>query len=782
MSPLELHINEGFVPMVDGSLVYHRGFGDRRTARTDPAPSLTVSPHVFLRDGRTVASRTYPLTATIPPRGRPAPAAKDPANPGQFLVRRAYWASFFPDRTLIAETGSTVSIRVTNHLAQEHALQFLGAGSGTTHVGTGVISPGQTKTLEFTAPKAGTYLYCDPGADPADPTADPVQRVLGLYGALLVIDPASAWLPMPGGPEFERQWLWMLHNVDPVWAGIASRNGTVDPGRTPAYPRYFTLNGHSGFQSLAVSADDRLNHLREEDTLMSGSARRTDVRNFSGGATPGTVVAGQLMRFLNAGVVHHQLHFHGNHLWTVNRNGQMMPRAGGTVDAAGRILLQQWEDVVEMRPLDRKDCVLPLGRPPEVIDEVWNARREDWEYPMHCHAEPSQLARGGMYPGGLVGHWTIAAPTPAPGGGSGHEQFRSQVDFSSHQMHEGSPKTDFLQRPDVLREFKFFNRKMKFDDGGRFEMWTFETETSGRVFPAPLVRMTEGQLFHGTMHASKRVHTIHWHGLEPDPRNDGVGHTSFEVTGSYTYQWRPETGQPGNPNRGSSGTYFYHCHVNTPLHVQMGMFGPLIVDPPAHPDYPVTSGARRAFIDGPEYDIQTETILIPYSLDPRWHELNHAAGLSGEDAGLDRFEPRHFYLLGGELAAAPNREGPALLTRIRARLAKGAVRPTLVRLLNANFFPVNARFTDAAGKPVAMAELISHDGRPFRDTSQATGPALPISATGPLRASIINFGAAERYDILLRPPAAGSYWLTVDLLDWITAKVLLTRRIPIIAG
>jgi hypothetical protein len=53
----------------------------------------------------------------------------------------------------------------------------------------------------------------------------------------------------------------------------------------------------------------------------------------------------------------------------------------------------------------------------------------DWHYPMHCHAEPSQVAMGGMYPGGLVGHWTIAAPVevppppvdvPAPpGGGTG---------------------------------------------------------------------------------------------------------------------------------------------------------------------------------------------------------------------------------------------------------------------------------------------------------------------------------------------------------------------------
>jgi FtsP/CotA-like multicopper oxidase with cupredoxin domain len=811
MNTLEIHINDGYLPMVDGSLVYHRGYGDRRTATKDPKPALTLSPRIFTRDGKVVKSRHYPLDAEVPPLGRPEPAYKDPFNPGEYLVHKELWASIYPERALIAEVGSTIRVRVTNHLAQPHALQFLDVGGPGGHEGTGSITPGGSKVLEFAAPAPGTYVYCDPGGDEDDPMADPVQRILGLYGALLVTDPARPWRLQPEGPEFERQWLWILHNVDPQWAAQASRGREVDPDKTPAFPRYFTLNGRSGFQSLAVSTDEALNEQRDEDSLMSGSARSVDVRDFSQQGTDDTVRTGQLMRFVNAGVVHHQLHFHGNHIWTVRRNGTFFPRSDGFIDKDGHIVLQQWEDVVEMHPLDRKDSVLPLRRPPESTDQIWDARAGDWHYPMHCHAEPSQIARGGMYPGGLVGHWSVAEPAdvPEPPPGSvlpppgpeperpraltakpgtairpmDHKLYRTQVDFSSDQIHEGSPKTEFLLEPDRVEEFKFFNRKMKFDDGAEHEMWTFQTENSGRIFPAPLIRLTEGQLFHGTVKPSKKVHTIHWHGMEPDPRNDGVGHTSFEVSGHYTYQWLPEKGRPGNPNFGASGTYFYHCHVNITLHVQMGMFGPLIIDPHVHPDYPVSKGARRAFVDGPEYDIATETILVPYAVDPKWHELNHAAGLSGEDVRLDDFRPKHFYLLGGNLASRPRKEGPLLLSSMKANVAGNGRKPTLLRLLNAEYFPVNARFTDMAGNPVPMAELIAHDGRAFRDTSDPTGPSLPIGDAGsPLIASLINFGAAERYDMLLHPPKPGKYKLTVELTHWITAAVLFRREIIVTAS
>ncbi|MGN7253404.1 multicopper oxidase domain-containing protein, partial [Arthrobacter sp. SAFR-014] len=246
MAVLDVHINDGFVPMVDGSLVYHRGFGDRRTAVNDPAPALAMGPRVITANGRVVASRTYPLGAPVPPEGRPTPLRPDAAFTRQFLARRGYWASFFPPRTLIAETGSTIEIMVHNNLAQPHEMRFHRAGRGGSDVGSGPVAPGASKLLRFPAPLPGTYLYTDPGNQP-------VERTLGLYGALVVIDPRNAWRLAPGAAEFERQWLWLCHDVDSNWARIASRGQTVNPLATPAVPDYFTINGFAGFQSLAVT-------------------------------------------------------------------------------------------------------------------------------------------------------------------------------------------------------------------------------------------------------------------------------------------------------------------------------------------------------------------------------------------------------------------------------------------------------------------------------------------------------------------------------------------------
>ncbi|MEE1621721.1 multicopper oxidase domain-containing protein [Zafaria sp. J156] len=399
---LDLYVNEGYQKMVDDSLVYQRGFGDRPTIPVDRNAALRIQPRVFTRDGQVLTSRIYPVNAIRPNGGTPLPLSPDPANPGQHFIRRNYWASFLPNRTIVAETGSTVRLRVVNRLADVHELLVGGAGPGASDVTTGPIEPGGVGELEFPAPPPGTYIY-------HDPTNAPVQRAIGLFGTLLVMDPDDAWKVAPDQASFERQWLWVCHAIDPGWAESEAAGVTVDPVARPPVPRYFLLNDRSGFEALAHSPNRSINLAAHEESLVSGYARQIDVRQFGEDIDAGTVRAGQMVRLVNPGLVFHQIHFHGNHLWTVRRNNVEWPREYGWIDDDGHVVLQQWEDVVELEPMDRKDCMIPMKRPPDTTDQTWYGRTEDWGYPMHCHAEPSQTAAGGMYPGGLVAHWQLKA-------------------------------------------------------------------------------------------------------------------------------------------------------------------------------------------------------------------------------------------------------------------------------------------------------------------------------------------------------------------------------------
>jgi len=92
---------------------------------------------------------------------------------------------------------------------------------------------------------------------------------------------------------------------------------------------------------------------------------------------------------------------------------------------------------------------------------------------------------------------------------------------------------------------------------------------AGGVFPAPTYRAPRGAICHNFTQAASPPHTIHWHGIEPTPLNDGVGHCSMEL-GKYTYQWQPNF----------IGTYFYHCHRNTMQHFEFGLAGIMPFHPP----------------------------------------------------------------------------------------------------------------------------------------------------------------------------------------------------------
>lgn len=211
------------------------------------------------------------------------------------------------------------------------------------------------------------------------------------------------------------------------------------------------------------------------------------------------------------------------------------------------------------------------------------------------------------------------------------------------------------------------------------------------------------------------THTLHPHGLDTNTQNDGVPETSPAVLpgASNTYQFMAPF----------AGTYFYRCHVDAALHVEMGMVGAIIVRPP--------SGATNlAWDGGPSF--QREYIWQLHTFDSRWH----TAATTGP--GTLRYRPDVFMING--------RDGNAPLTDSTTAISAPQGTRVLLRLISYGQMPA---VVDLGGVPF---EVIASDGRPFKEgavTGQSTWRISP----------------GERYDLLLTLPAPGVRQATVTYLN-----------------
>ena len=315
----------------------------------------------------------------------------------------------FPGPVIFATAGDTVTLNLTNRLLEPHAFQILGTG-----IASPAIAPGQTRSLSFTAPAAGTYLYLDP-------TNDPVSRVLGLHGALIT-SPASGKTPYgsptsavqqlfndlgttpqfpnhaksPVGWQPDRFRIWLQHQIDPSFNAraqadyLAGRPSTLSAAsmRANFLPRYFTINGKSG----TFSAHD------------------------PGVALEGSIGQPMLVRILNSGLFTHSNHLHANHFYVIAVNNSVQENVLNL-------------DSLMIKPMDRIDWLVPFKRPPDIAgDDSLPLRtlianelglringpngspgfpQSPLVYPMHCHMEQSQTAAGGNYPQGSVAHFNF---------------------------------------------------------------------------------------------------------------------------------------------------------------------------------------------------------------------------------------------------------------------------------------------------------------------------------------------------------------------------------------
>lgn len=198
-----------------------------------------------------------------------------------------------PGPHVFVQQGDTVAVSITNALDEPHAFFIPGM------IDSGPIAPGATFTGSFVATPSGTHLYFDN-------LNDPVNRVMGLHGALVVMPrlapiraagnkvtpfdnpspqvqrlfndlgvrrwwPGLAWEDRDPATRTRafRQYIWLVHQASPnLFAEVGSLpagqifdaaefrraflRDPFSPTRNNRIPQYFTINGQSGHSERAA--------------------------------------------------------------------------------------------------------------------------------------------------------------------------------------------------------------------------------------------------------------------------------------------------------------------------------------------------------------------------------------------------------------------------------------------------------------------------------------------------------------------------------------------------
>jgi hypothetical protein len=262
-----------------------------------------------------------------------------------------------PGPVLCVTEGEDVVVNLTNTLPEPASIIFPGQAGVTASGDTGLLTAeagasGGTASYSFTAGHPGTYLY-QSGSDQAK------QVEMGLYGALVVRPnaatcPAAAGTNCAYGPgtryDSGREYLLLLSEIDPVLHhAVETGGGTYDLNARRA--RYFTVNG----REFPDSIQDNGTALQPNQPY--GALVRLQP-NTAGNTQP------TLIRMVNAGLLNHPFHPHGNHTTEIAQDGRVVPPTEHFAETigSGQTLdyLIRWDDVDQWNPGSNP---LPVAQP-----------------------------------------------------------------------------------------------------------------------------------------------------------------------------------------------------------------------------------------------------------------------------------------------------------------------------------------------------------------------------------------------------------------------------------
>ena len=262
-----------------------------------------------------------------------------------------------PGPVLCVTEGENVVVNLTNTLPEPASIVFPGqtdvaaSGGSAGLLTTEAAASGGTVSYSFTADHPGTYLY-QSGSDQAK------QVEMGLYGAL-VVRPNTTTCPAVAGTncaygadtryKSDGEYLLLLAEIDPALHHAVEIGGTYDLNARRS--RYFTVNGRAFPDTLQDNGTD----------LQPNQPYGALVR-----LQPNTATNTQptLIRMINAGLLNHPFHPHGNHTTQIAQDGRVVPRTEhfGETIGSGQTLdyLIRWDDVDQWNPGSNP---LPVAQP-----------------------------------------------------------------------------------------------------------------------------------------------------------------------------------------------------------------------------------------------------------------------------------------------------------------------------------------------------------------------------------------------------------------------------------
>ena len=274
-------------------------------------------------------------------------------------------------------------------------------------------------------------------------------------------------------------------------------------------------------------------------------------------------------------------------------------------------------------------------------------------------------------------------------------------------------------------------------DGNTVQFYGFSPGFNAPVFPGPTLYVNEGDTvdFNVRNQSQGAPHTVHLHGLDVDQATDGVPQTSFSIYHSEdtTYTFIAT----------HAGTYLYHCHVASVVHVQLGMYGTLVVR--------AAGGTSNAWTGGPAFDREYNWLIS--EIDKAWFDNIpvHNTGDSVDETFLiPPYEPDYFLVNGFSQQD---------LVHPSVHIQGNPGNAIYLRLSNIGYLENRIHF------PASLnASIIASDGRP-----------LPSA----INSDTIWVRPGERYGVMLTPTQEITDSIAVTYLDMNNQQIAGEEMVPV---